>query len=80
MFDAAANRAVHDHNQKMHLAWHIAALQRAKKLPKLKTLIAKPAERKVQSWQEQMAVMDLWAVHMDRIARQRQRLNSKPKR
>lgn len=63
----------------MALAWHIAALvrwphpqkgHRVKAFPKLETLLAGAAPRR-QSWQEQMAVMSLWAAHMQRVEAQR---------
>jgi len=50
-----------DYNQRAWLAWHIAALQRAKKLPKLKTLLTRDKPRP-QSWQEQAMIMQSWAV------------------
>lgn len=55
----------------MSLAWHIAALQRTKKLPKLQTLLAKKSAlkaRRRQTWQEQLAVMDLWVIASRRAA------------
>jgi hypothetical protein len=64
----------------MQAAWHIAALQRSKKLPRLKTLLAKVAEQQKQSWQDQMAVMDMWAIHTQRVARNQQRLKRGPKK
>jgi hypothetical protein len=51
----------HEHNQRAWLAWHIAALYRAKKMPKLKSMLARDKPR-VQSWQEQAAVMEKWAA------------------
>jgi hypothetical protein len=50
-----------DHNQRAWLAWHIAALQRTKKLPKLASLFAKEKPRQ-QSWQEQQMIMSSWAA------------------
>lgn len=69
----ANDRIVREHNQRAWLAWHIAALQRAKRLPKLKTLLAKSASRSRLTWQQQMAVMDQWVVHTNRVARQRKK-------
>ncbi len=56
----------------MQLAWHIAVMQRAKKVPKLATLLVKPPGRQVQTWQQQQAVMDQWAMHTRRIHQIRQ--------
>lgn len=70
-------RLVREHNERMSLAWHVAALQRAKRMPKLKTLFAKAAERKTQTWQQQMAVMDMWAVHTVRVQRALKDLNNR---
>jgi hypothetical protein len=50
-----------EHNQRAWLAWHFAALQRAKKMPTLKSMLAKERPR-VQSWQEQSSIMKTWAV------------------
>jgi hypothetical protein len=50
-----------DHNQRAWMVWHIAALQRSKKLPRLKSMIAKEKPR-AQSWQEQASIMQLWAA------------------
>lgn len=53
------------HNRMAWLAWHIAALSRAKNLPQLSRLMVskqQPARR--QTWQEQMAIMGQWAVAM----------------
>jgi hypothetical protein len=50
-----------DHNQRAWLAWHIAALQRAKKLPRLKSMLAREKPR-IQSWQEQVNIMQKWAM------------------
>jgi hypothetical protein len=58
-FKAAALRRRRDHNDRAWLAFHIAAFQRVKKIPKLDKLMIK--ERIVQPWHEQMAIMDAWA-------------------
>jgi len=53
-----------EHNERVQLAWNTAALSRAKKLPKLKTLLApEPARQKKprQTWQQQAAIMEAWA-------------------
>lgn len=53
--------AIRDQNARAWMVWHIAALQRAKKLPKLKTMMVKEKPR-VQSWQEQQMIMQSWAT------------------
>lgn len=58
------------------MAWHVAALTRAKKLPKLKTLLATTSTRKRKTWQEQMAVMDQWAAVTSRIESQKKLLKA----
>lgn len=63
-----------EHNERMSLAWHIEALHRTKRLPKLKTLMAKTATRRKQTWQEQMAVMDAWVTHTHRAATKQKRI------
>lgn len=69
----ANDRLLREHNERAWLAWHVSALQRTKKLPKLKNLISKPAASKRQTWQQQMAVMDQWVVHTRRVAAAAQR-------
>ena len=41
----ASKRLIREQNQTAWLAWHIAALERAKKLPKLETLLIKPKRK-----------------------------------
>ena len=47
---------IRKHNEAMVLAWQIANLSRAKKLPAVKSLIVSKAYRR-QTWQEQLAIM-----------------------
>lgn len=56
-----------EHNERAWLAWHIEALRRQKKLPKLEKMLIK--ERKRQTWQQQMQVMGMWAAVMKKIER-----------
>ncbi len=69
----ANDRLVREHNELAWLAWHIAAMVRSKKLPKIKTLMAKTAGKQRQDWREQMAIMDQWVVHTARVIRQRKK-------
>jgi len=65
--DAAARRLEREHNDRAWLAWHIVAMDRAKRLPKLKTLLAKSTTRSRQSWQEQLRIMDMWVAVTQRM-------------
>jgi|GEM_PF-3143976 len=51
----------------MSLAWHVAALSRAKKVPALKTLLAgeKPKSRR-QTMDEQIAIAMAWTSAVNR--------------
>lgn len=71
------DRLVREHNERMALAWHIEALHRSKRLPKLNTLLAKTASRKRQTWQEQQAVMSQWADRMKMITESQKTLRKK---
>jgi hypothetical protein len=54
-------RITREHNDRAWLAWHVAALTRAKKLPDLvKLQINQRHRRPRQSWQEQFAIMGRW--------------------
>lgn len=57
------------YNEQQVLAWHTAALQRAKRLPRLKSLLVEvtpPARvHRRQTWQEQLAIMDQLAARME---------------
>jgi len=57
MFDAVRERREREHNERAWLAWHIAALQRQKKLKPLKDLLIKPRSRKRQTPAEQKAIL-----------------------
>lgn len=53
---ARVTQADREHNKLAWLAWHVAALSRAKKLPKLEALFVKTRRQTVQS-PEQMLTM-----------------------
>lgn len=74
VFKAKARLAEVEHNQRAWLAWHTAALQRAKKLPRLETMLAKSTTRPRQSWQEQWQVMKLFAASRERAKAQLARM------
>lgn len=65
-----------EHNDRMSLAWHIAALPRTKRFPKLEKLLVKQtATRKRQTWQQQLAIMDMWVAATKRRSDQAPRIN-----
>lgn len=54
MFKGEARRLEREHNDRAWLGWHIAALMRAKKLPKLEDLMHRGRARSVKQTPEQM--------------------------
>lgn len=57
VLEATARRRDAEHNARAWLAWNTAALGRAKRLPRLQSLLVKPKRRKrPQTWQEQLAI------------------------
>lgn len=64
------------YNERQVLAWHTAALQRTKRLPRLNTLLLPeaPIRKRRQTMQEQLAVMDRLATIMQRIHSPMQRM------
>lgn len=56
------------HNERMHLAWHIAALTRGKKgLPTLRSMMQKSTRsrrQKPQTWQQQLMIAKMWTAVM----------------
>lgn len=61
---AAAARRRNEHNERAWAVWHVAALQRAKKLPPLEQLYAKEKPRR-QTWQEQLKIAEMWQAVME---------------
>lgn len=67
ILDAAANRLKREHNERAWLAWHIEALARQKKLPKLKTLLhGDDRPKRVQTPQELEAITRSWLASRHR--------------
>ena len=65
-FEARTRKLTTEHNERAWLAWHIAGLSRAKRLPNLQKMMIKSKQpRRIQPWQEQMQIMDMW-VHATR--------------
>jgi hypothetical protein len=62
-FDAAVQRARREHQGRAWLAWHVAALYRAKTLPKPESLMGTERKRRApQPWQEQRNVARMLTV------------------
>lgn len=58
---AATRRFERQRQQAMSVAWHTAALQRAKTMPRLNSFLKGAPEHKPprrQSWQEQLAILN----------------------
>lgn len=73
MMEGAAERERRAYNDRAGLAWTGAALARAKRLPKLKTLLI-PGRRvapRPQTAQEQLAIFRQWAAVTASPARKR---------
>jgi len=68
VIDGAANRFRREHDDRAWLAWHIEALHRSKRLPKLKTLMhnARPAKKRQQTVDEQIAIAQMWHAAVTR--------------
>lgn len=73
IISGAQDRMLREHNERAWLAWHTAALMRAKKMPNIKKLMSKAPGRTAQTWQQQMAVMDQWVAHTAQVMRQRKK-------
>jgi predicted alpha-1,6-mannanase (GH76 family) len=58
-FEAYNNQLKDEHNERAWLAWHIAALQRSKKFPHLRSLLVKESETQ-PSWQQQLEGLKQW--------------------
>lgn len=72
MLDAAGERRLEQHNDRAWLAWHIAALTRAKKLPPLRKLQAR-RRAPPQSWQQQKLAAAMWAAALGGGPKQKER-------
>jgi hypothetical protein len=57
-----------EHNERAWIVWHVDALRRAKRLPRIERLLAKSKRRgrATQTWQEQHQIMAAWAARVDR--------------
>lgn len=60
LINGAVARAEASRDQAVWLAWHVASLSRAKRIPKLKQLLSrKKRKRQPQTWREQLAIAHL---------------------
>lgn len=62
----ARRRQAAEHNRDAWLAWNIVALDRARRLPPLKSLQIdpdRPAVKRAQTWREQLAIARQLALH-----------------
>ena len=60
VFEAESERQVYRHNERIHLAWHVANFSRAEKLPTLSSQLMKTgpsASRKPFDWRAHKAAM-----------------------
>lgn len=55
----ARRRRDAEHNERVWAVWHIAALQRVRRLPQLKSLMIEPDQhmKRAHTWQQQFAVL-----------------------
>jgi hypothetical protein len=56
-FKAAKLRFNREHNESAWHAYHVAAMSRAKKIPKLEKLLIREQARKPQTWQEMRSMV-----------------------
>ncbi|NOV15873.1 hypothetical protein E5S70_07200 [Ensifer adhaerens] len=68
ILDGAVDRMKSQHDERAWLAWHIEALARTKKLPKLKDLThgASKGPRRRQTVEEQIAIAEAWTAALTR--------------
>jgi len=68
ILEGVASRLKREHNDRAWLAWHIEALARQKKLPKLKDLTpAAPKKgKRRQTVEEQIAIAHRWTAALTR--------------
>jgi hypothetical protein len=50
--EAQRERLDREHNQRAWAVWHVAALSRSKKLPKIEQLMVRVQQRAAQTWQD----------------------------
>lgn len=58
--EARASYEIREQNRIAWLAWHVASLQRAKRLPSLRKMMVRERHRKPQSPEEMLRIAKLW--------------------
>lgn len=64
ILDGVSRKSSREHNQRAWIAWHIAALSRVRKFPKLETLLVKDraaARRRRQTPDQMLAIAKMMA-------------------
>jgi hypothetical protein len=68
ILEGVNQRHVQQHNDRAWMAWHIAAMGRAEKMPRLDRLTAKKPRPSGQTWEEQMAIMKALSARVNQRA------------
>lgn len=66
VLNGSARRLARERDERMSLAWHIAALERQKKLPKLQDMITDRPRRRKQTPEEFEAAVRSWLAKSNR--------------
>jgi hypothetical protein len=72
--EAAAKRWEREHNARVWLAWHTAALSRIKKMPDIKKMILTNTDRPRQSWQQQLAIFAEFAARKNAYVKRQEEI------
>lgn len=75
--EAAAKRVEREHNSRAWLAWHIAAMQRMKRIPDLKKLTVRDTTRPRQTWRQQLEIMAQWASKRNEWLARQEKMNGR---
>jgi hypothetical protein len=65
--EAVAKRWEREHNGRVWLAWHTAALQRTKRLPDIRKMFLNNTSKTRQTWRQQLAIVSEWATRHNRL-------------
>lgn len=76
LVEAAAKKFEREHNARVWLAWHTAALQRMKKLPDIKKMMLSNSSRPRQSWRQQLQIMTDWAANHNALEQRKKALTN----
>ena len=72
--EATARRLEREHNSQAWHTWHLAALQRQKRLPDLKKLLSGRTYQFRQNWKQQLEIMSKWAAEHNEFVKRRDEL------